>query len=115
MSAEQFSAVAGLVLSLAFSYIPGLNEWFASKDSTTKRGLTALILLAIAFVAFGASCANLLAGLPITITCSQGGAVTLLFSFIAALSANQATFLLSPKPKNVEQATEAARAAADSK
>ena len=47
MNPEVLSAAAGVLLSLAFSYLPGLNGWFSSLDGTHKRlvMLAALVLV----------------------------------------------------------------------
>ncbi len=92
MSAEQLSAVAGVVLSLAFSYIPGLQGVFDPLTPTEKRLVMASLLIIVAIAAFLAGCRGLLA-----ITCDQPGVLGLVTSLVAALVANQATFLISPK------------------
>lgn len=94
MTAEQLSAIAGVILSLAFSYLPGLAPWFDKLDPTVKRLVMALLLLAVSVGAFGLSCA----GVVNAATCTQAGAWSLLNVFIAALVANQATYLISPQP-----------------
>ena len=53
----------------------------------------ALLLLAVSASAFGLSCAGVIA----TATCTQAGAWSVLNVFIAALVANQATYLISPR------------------
>lgn len=72
MSSDKLSALAGVVLSLAFSYIPGLKTWFGGLSSTGKR----LVMLAV--------------------LCEQRGAMEIAWAFVAALVANQATYQLSP-------------------
>lgn len=93
MTAEQLGAVAGVVLSLAFSYIPGLSDRFAQLEPTIKRLVMAALLLAVAVVALALSCAQLV----ITVECSQQGLIGLVNTFIAALVANQAAYLISPQ------------------
>lgn len=95
MNADQLSAVAGVVLSLAFSYLPGVSGWFATLDSTVKRLAMAMLLLVVAGAAYGLSCANVLA----TVACDKPGVLALVNALIAALIANQATFTLSPARK----------------
>jgi len=92
MNAEQLSAVAGIALSLAFSYIPGLQDVFDPLTPTQKRAVMAALLLVVVCAAFLAGCRGLL-----SITCDQPGVMGLLSSLVAALVANQATFLISPK------------------
>lgn len=95
MSSEQLGALAGLILSLAFSYVPGLSDKFATLESTTKRLIMAGLLLLVAGGAFGLSCANVINA----IECTQAGALSLINTFVAALVANQATYLISPQKK----------------
>lgn len=93
MTGEQLGALAGLILSLAFSYIPGLSDKFALLDSTQKRLIMAALLLVVSIGAFGLSCASVINA----IECTQAGALNLVTTFIAALVANQAAFLISPQ------------------
>lgn len=95
MTAEQLGAIAGVLLSLAFSYIPGLSDKFAALDATVKRLVMAALLLAVAVGALALSCANLV----VTVECSQGGLMALINTFIAALVANQAAYLIAPTKK----------------
>lgn len=93
MNASELSALAGVALSLAFSYIPGLSGWFNAKEPTAKRLVMAGMLLVVAAGAFGLSCAGVLA----VAICDQSGAVGLVSAYLAALVANQATYLISPQ------------------
>lgn len=111
MTDSQLSLFAGALLSLAFSYVPGLKDWFEQKDATTKRLVMALALLLIAIVIFAGACGKLLGTLPFTMTCDQNGAVALATNFVLALIANQATFTITPqrKPVTVEDSLGAQR------
>ena len=93
MSSEQLAAIAGIVLSLAFSYIPGLSNWYGALESTQKRLVMAMLLLVVAVGVFAGSCGNLITAVP----CDKGGALALVNAFIAALVANQSAYLLSPR------------------
>jgi hypothetical protein len=93
MNAETLSAGAGILLSLAFSYGPGLAPRFAQLDPTTKRLVMAGALLVVALGAFGLSCA----GVVDAASCTQQGGWALVSAFVSALVANQATYLISPK------------------
>ena len=97
MTSEQLLTVAGIVLSLAFSYIPGLSDRYAALDGTTKRLVMLVLVVLIAGGAFGLTCAKVLS--PAGLTCDQAGAVQLFQNVITALMANQAAFLLTPKRK----------------
>lgn len=91
-SSEQLAAVAGVALSLLFSYVPGLREKFATLDKVRKSLAMAVMLLIVAGGALGLSCTKVIN----VIECSQNGVVQLVNVYIAALVANQAAYLISP-------------------
>jgi hypothetical protein len=93
MTAETLSAVAGVVLSLAFSYVPGLSAWFDGLEATYKRLVMAGALLAVSAAVVALSCWNVT---PL-VACNQDGVVALVSAFIAALVANQSAYLITPK------------------
>ena len=95
MTSEQLGSIAGIVLSLLFSYIPGVRDRFALLSSTEKSLFMAAMLLAVSIGALGLSCAAVVN----VIECSQSGVVQLVSVFISALVANQATYVLSPQVK----------------
>jgi hypothetical protein len=93
MSAEQLAAIAGVILSLVFSYIPGLSDLFAKLDPTKKRLVMGLMLLIVAGAAFGLSCGNVITA----ITCDKQGALGLINVLIMALVANQSVYQITKK------------------
>ena len=93
MSAEQLAAIAGIILSLLFSYVPGLSDWYSGLESTKKRLVMAALLLGVAGGVFGLACGNVIT----TVVCDKSGALGLIQAFIAALIANQATYQISPR------------------
>lgn len=95
MSAAELSSIAGVILSLAMSYIPGLSDWYNKFDSTKKSGIMAVLLLVVTLSVFGLACGKVLAS--VAITCDKAGALSLIQAYIAALIASQATFVLSPR------------------
>ena len=96
MSAEFLSSIAGVVLSLLFSYVPGLKVRFGALDGDYKRLIMLGLLALVGAGAFGLSCAGLAADFGINVTCDQAGAIGLLKVFGVAAIANQATYQLSP-------------------
>jgi hypothetical protein len=95
---EFLIACAGIVLSLAFSYIPGLEAKFATLDGIQKRLLMLLLLLTSTLILFGVACLNWGTALGIDgLACTQNGAIALTRSFGIAVIANQTTFLITPK------------------
>jgi hypothetical protein len=97
MSPETLSTLAAILLSLAFSYIPGLNSKFDALDGTRKRLVMLACLLVIALATVGLACSGVLSSLVPSVTCTQTGIVALLQSFVLAVIANQSTFLVSPR------------------
>lgn len=102
MTAEQLGAYAGIVLSLGLFYIPGLSDWYNGLAPQKQAGIMAGLLLAVAAAIFGLSCAAWLSA----VSCDVEGAKSLVNVFIAALMANQATYLIAVRP--VKQARAAA-------
>lgn len=88
LTAEFFVYLAGILLSLGFSYIPKLESWFDGQESKTK----ALIMLGSLFVVsigiVGLSCSNLY----VLIECTQAGVTAVVETFIGAAIANQTTY-----------------------
>jgi hypothetical protein len=98
ISVEFLTSAAGVLLSLGFSYIPGLQAFFNELDGTHKR-LVMLNLLALTSLSiFGLACLGWSQALGFQgATCSQAGALGQLKIFVLAVIANQATFLITPK------------------
>jgi hypothetical protein len=94
---ETLSALAAILLSLAFSYIPGLSDKFAALDGTLKRLIMLACLLVISLGSDGLACSGVLASLVPSISCTQSGIIAVLQSFILATVANQSTYLVSPR------------------
>jgi len=94
---ELILAIAGVILSLVFSYVPGAADWYGRLEGTQKR-LVMLILLAVAAGGmFGLACAGLGGDVGLTVTCDRAGAMQMVMAFILAMTTNQATYLISPK------------------
>jgi hypothetical protein len=102
------STVASAVLSLGFSYVPRMRDWYdklgvnvdGSDDGGTKKRLVMLILLVlVVLVVFGLSCAGLGAGLGLNVTCDQPGAIGLVKALVFAIAANQGTYLITKRSK----------------
>ncbi len=93
MSAEKLAVLAGIVISLLFSYVPGFATWYNPLDGIKKRLIMLGALLLVPLGAFGLSCATPIDG----VTCNQVGAWALVQVFVTAAIVNQATFALSPK------------------
>lgn len=97
MSSDFLAAAAGILLSLIFSYVPGVAPWFEGKDATTKRGIMLLLIVLVGAASFAAACFNIV--IPgINLVCTQAGIVELLTNILVAAIANQTTYQLSPEP-----------------
>jgi len=97
MDVQTLSSVAGAVLSLIFSYIPGAKQWYGALDGTYKRLVMALLLALTAAVVYALSCTGWAHEFGLVVTCDRQGLAALLRAFLSALVANQATYLISPK------------------
>ena len=98
-SADALAVIAGAVLSLLFSYVPGLNTWFAAKAPEFKRLFMAVLMLVVAGAAIGLSCAQIISG----VACTQAGLFQLLGAWILAVAANQGAYSLTVPTKAVAQ------------
>ena len=105
MDAEWIALVAGVLLSLAFSYIPGLNTKYAALAEEVKKLIMIGLLALVAFGAYGLACAGWLEDLTgIVITCDKAGFVGVLQVFILAAIGNQTAYKLTVKTKKVKAA-----------
>ncbi len=98
MSVELLSQIAGLLLSLALAYIPGLAEWYAQKDGPAKARIKGALLVITAVGIFALACARIIADIGLGVSCDRASAIQLVQILITALIANQATFLLAVRP-----------------
>jgi len=96
MTGDELSSIAGVLLSLIFSYVPGVSAWYEKLTGEYKRLVMAVVLAVVSGALYGMGCAGWL-GDMVALTCDYAGARVLIRGFIAALVANQATYLISPK------------------
>jgi len=97
MSAESLSLIAGTVLSLAFSYLPGISEWYASLEATHKRLVMLGLLVLATGAVFGLACAGWGAELGLDLACDYHGLLGLVQQLVLAIIANQGVYALSPR------------------
>lgn len=103
---ELLAMVAGVVLSLLFSYLPGLRTMFGGLLPETKR-LVMLAILAISAIAITVlTCAGVVSS---GVTCDRAGIIQVIWIFILAMIGNQTTFQISPQPPDVKAAALAAK------
>lgn len=86
---ESLAALAGIILSLAFSYIPGIATWYDALTPTPKRGvmLGFLLLAAVGVLAYQCRAVG---------ACYGANVETVLTAFVLAAIANQTTAALTP-------------------
>lgn len=97
MSAESISLAAGALLSLAFSYIPGLSQSFEVLEPTQKRLILLGLLLWTAAMVQGMACLGWAGLWGIPLTCDQSGLAGLLEQLVLAIIANQGVYAISPR------------------
>ena len=93
MSVELISAIAGILISLFFEFVPGFEGWYGKLSTQYKRLFMVGALFIVVGGAFGLSCAGLLA----FFACTGAGAWVAVQAFIAALVANQSVHLVLKK------------------
>lgn len=97
MTPEFLVLAFGVVLSLAVSYIPGLNTAYAALDGSLKRIVMLAGIIVIGAGVYGLNCAGIpWTGVP-AVACTQQGALGVVEAVILAAVANQAAYALSPK------------------
>lgn len=90
---DLLAALAGIVLSLAFSYIPRLSDWYAALDGTEKR-----LIMGACIIAVGAGVALLSCnGWADWVICDRPGLMGLASNIIWALISNQTMHRISPE------------------
>jgi putative flippase GtrA len=103
LTTDTISAVAAILLSLLFSYVPNVKDWFAKQPGTTKRlvVLGSLALAAAGGLALSCGSLNGVMLVPGATACTETNLVDVVSAFIAALVANQSAYSFAPQPKTV--------------
>ena len=89
-------ALSGVILSLCFKYFPKFGDWYNSLADNIQRLIVLGAGLVVVLGAFGLTCAAVLA-LPWA--CTWLGLYDAMLAYVVFLVANQATYLVLPKPK----------------
>ena len=97
MTPESLAAISAVILSLLFSYLPGLSTWYGNLTAAVKQAIMGVLLIVIAVVIYLMACAGFASDFNLSIACTRAGAVELLNVLIAALVANQATYVITKK------------------
>ena len=101
MTATVLASVAGILLSLAFSYVPGLNTKYAKLSKEYKQVIMLGLLVVVAGAAYGLGCVG---WFNTGVTCDKAGLQQLITALIAAVIANQSTAAISPATPAVREA-----------
>ena len=91
---ELLPYLVGVVVSLVFSYVPGLKTWYEAQ-SGYKSLIMLGVLVLVSAAYFGLGCTNWDIG--IIVTCDKEGLMALLFAFVKIVLANQSTYLLTKR------------------
>ena len=89
------AGLAGAVLSLGFSYIPGLNGWYEAQSKQIKQLIMLACLVVATLGTYAVTCWDLLS-IP-GLVCGEPGIKTLIVAFGAAMVVNQATYPLTKR------------------
>ncbi len=102
MNTEVLVMIAGVALSLVFSYVPKVKVWFSDQQPNTKRLVMLSSLAATSLGAFALACMGRLD----TVACTADGSWQLLEYFVLAAIANQTAYGFTPTaPLPPEDAT----------
>ena len=102
---EFLSVVAGALLSLFFSYFPGVNAAYAALDDGQKK-LIMLGLLVLAVIAIFVMACYQVVSID-NFVCDRQTAISFLWMLVYAVIGNQGTFKLTPPAAAVKQAKSA--------
>jgi hypothetical protein len=91
MDTTLFASIAGIIISLMCSFVPGLSPRWDALDGVKKRMIMAVLMLFLAVVAVGLSCF----GITDIVVCDKNGIMAVVAAFISALVANQSAYQLT--------------------
>lgn len=100
VTAEFIAGAAGALISLIFSYLPGLRTWYAEKSATFKRLFMLGVVVLTSAGIFGLGCANILST---NLVCSKQGILQLAIVIGTALITNQSVFVITPVAPDVAE------------
>ena len=100
LTPELLSAIAGILLSLLASYLPGFSAWFDRLEAIHKRLVMLGLLAASALAIAGLSCAGLgeavgLRSPGLLPACDRSNGLLVVQAFLLALIANQSAYLIT--------------------
>ncbi len=97
MNAEDLAMIAGAVLSLAFSYVPGLSGKYEQLAAEYKRLIMLALVVLVAGAIYGLSCAGVINKLGLAVACDNTGLIGLVRAVVLVAVANQGTYALTKR------------------
>lgn len=106
LSPELLSSLAGVILSLLFSYVPVLNVKFAELLPEVKRAIMLGLIIVVGASIGGLACG----GFITTVPCTQEGWISILQAVITVAITNQTIYAVTPRLSAVKKASKAYKA-----
>lgn len=103
LTPEMLVAFTSAVISLLFSYFPGLNTWYAGLSQLYKRLIMIALLILTAAGAYGIACAGFAPWLGFELACDQEGVMFLIALILEAIAVNQTVYKLSQPTDKVAE------------
>jgi hypothetical protein len=94
---DLIAAIAGVLLSLIFSYVPVAKRWFARLDGQRKRLVMLGLLALVSLGSMGLACSGWGRDFGLALTCDRPGVVQIVTAFMSAVVANQTAYTISPR------------------
>lgn len=101
LTPEVLAAIGGTVISLLFSYIPGLRTKWAALKAEVQRSIMLGIMILLSGGIYFLGCKGIV---DLGIACAQSGILQLVTILIFAATGNQVTYGLSPQAPTVVDA-----------
>ena len=95
LTPKLLSAIAGILLSLLASYLPGFSAWFDQLEAIHKRLVMLGLLAASSLAVVGLTCAGLGETLGLSPACDRDSSILVVQAFLLALIANQSAYLIT--------------------
>ncbi len=96
--AKLLAGAFGIIISILFTILPKVSDWYYSKVGEQYRGLVmAGIGLVVSVLLYLFSCVWPIEIPGVVITCGNEGIVTILLAFVIFMTTNQVTYMASPE------------------
>lgn len=97
MNSTELSLLLGTALSLIFTFVPSIRDWYEKLEPKTRAQVMAIGIIGISIGLVGASCA----GLDGSVSCTKDGVVGFLketvVTALLALASNQTAHSLTKR------------------